>query len=320
MTEPPSPPGVAGERSRQTERRSSEHHRDASANRTNGTRPEPTTGPSLTDSGTAGQFALTLDLENDWYFDGSEYDHLTFAYIDDFIDLIDRLNVPLSVFVVGKTLEQHPVAIDRLASELDTEFHLHSYRHEPAENSFRKELKLGKAAFRNHFGTDPIGYREPYGKIDQEQFPILADEGFEFDSSIFPSYRPGVYNNLDTPLSPYVPENTPKLLEIPLGVFRGLRIPLSQNYLKLFGRPLQKLLSVHPLPETLIYNVHLQDLYRTASHEQLDGLKQKLFTRNLDRSEQILEACVERILSKGYEPVTVTDIHQRHAPVEPPHQ
>lgn len=270
------------------------------------------------DSGTAGrrsaenQFALTLDLENDWYFEDPGYDHLTFEYIDDFIELIDELSVPLSVFVVGETLERHPEAIDRLDSELEAEFHLHSYRHEPTSNTFREELRLGKDAFRNHFGRDPIGYREPYGGIDPGQFPVLADEGFEFDSSVFPSYRPGVYNNLDTPLEPYVPEGVPELLEIPLGVIRGVRIPLSQNYLKLFGRPLLELLSVAPLPNTLVYNVHLQDLYRTESHGKLPGVKRRIMSRNLDRSVEILEESVERIRSNGYEPTKVTDIYSRH--------
>jgi peptidoglycan/xylan/chitin deacetylase (PgdA/CDA1 family) len=261
------------------------------------------------------QFALTLDLENDWYFDDPGYDHLTFEYIEEFIDLIERLSVPLTVFVVGTTLEDHPEAVDRLATELDAEFHLHSYRHEPTRNPFREELRRGKAAFNDHFGHDPVGYREPYGGIDPEQFPVLADEGFAFDSSVFPSYRPGVYNNLDVPLEPYVPDGV-DLLEIPLGVFRGLRIPLSQNYLKLFGRPLVELLSVAPLPRTVVYNIHLQDLFRTASHGKLPRIKRRIINRNLDESVNILEASVERIRSKGYEPVTLTDIHDRYRTLE----
>lgn len=261
------------------------------------------------------QFALTLDLENDWYIDEPGYDHLTFEYIEDFIRLIDELSVPLSVFVVGKTLEKHPDSVDRLASDLDAEFHLHSYRHEPSTNTFREELQLGKEAFRDHFGADPVGYREPYGAIAPEQFPVLADEGFAFDSSVFPSYRPGVYNNLNTPLEPYTPKEAPELLEIPLGVFRGARIPLSQNYLKLFGKPLVRLLSVAPLSNTLVYNVHLQDLYRTESHGKLSGVKQHIINRNLDKSAEILEESVDRIRSRGYEPTTVSEINSRYQPL-----
>ena len=266
---------------------------------------------------TDGSFALTLDLENDWYFNEPGYDHLTFEYIGEFIQLIDSLDVPLSIFVVGKTLEKYPEEIDRLNEELDCEFHLHSYQHETDRNDdFREQLQLGKEAFRNHFGDDPIGYREPYGKIDPAQFSVLADEGFGFDSSIFPSYRPGVYSNLDVPLEPYVPNEAPDLLEIPLGVICGLRIPISQNYLKLFGQPLVRMLPVAPLPETLVYNVHLQDLYRTDSHGKLPGLKRRIIKRNLDQSETILEKSISKIISKGYEPKKISHIYSENTAKE----
>lgn len=258
------------------------------------------------------QFALTLDLENDWYFDEPGYDHLTFEYIDEFIRLIDGLDIPLSVFVVGRTLEQYPEVIDRLRSELDTEFHLHSYGHEMTETTFEADLTAGIAAFTDHFGTAPIGYRAPYGKIDTTDLETLAAEGFLFDSSIFPSYRPGVYRNLDTPLEPYSPEAVPDLLEIPVGVLRGLRIPLSQNYLKLFGRPLLGLLSEQLLPNTLVYNIHLQDLYRTESHDKLDGLKSRIMERNLDRSPELLKEAIQRLHSAGYQPVSMSEIYEQH--------
>ncbi len=259
------------------------------------------------------QLCLTLDLENDWYFEEPGYDHLTLAHLDEFIRLIRRIDVPLSVFVVGKTLERYPEAIDRLATELDCEFHLHSYRHETDDShDFRTELRLGKEAFADHFGRDPVGYRAPYGDIDPAHFPVLAEEGFVFDSSVFPSYRPGVYNNLTVSVEPYVPEGLSGPLEIPIGVFRGLRIPISQNYLKLFGTPLVRLLSVAPLPNTLVYNVHLQDIYRTDSHDRLSGVKKHIINRNLSNSETVLEKGVTRLRSNGYEPTTMTAIAARN--------
>ena len=259
------------------------------------------------------QLCLTLDLENDWYFEEPGYDHLTLEHLDRFIRLIQRIDVPLSVFVVGKTLERYPEAIDRLTDELDCEFHLHSYRHETdGSHDFRTELRLGKEVFINHFGRKPVGYRAPYGDIDPSHFRVLAEEGFVFDSSIFPSYRPGVYNNLTAPTEPYVPAGHSAPLEIPIGVFRGLRIPLSQNYLKLFGTPLLRLLSVTPLPNTLVYNVHLQDLYRTDSHDKLSGVKKHIIKRNLSNSETVLEESIARLRSRGYVPTTMTAIAARN--------
>lgn len=259
-------------------------------------------------------FCLTLDLENDWYFDEPGYDHLTFDYIDEFIDLINGLDVPLSVFVVGRTLERYPETIDQLSERLDCEFHLHSYQHDTSKQyDFGQEVLRGKAAFRNHFGTDPIGYRAPQGNITLEEVGLLEELGFEFDSSVFPSYRPGVYNNLSEPLMPYTPGGAVSMLEIPPGAFPTVRVPTSHSYFKLIGRPLSSLLSVSSLPDVLVYNVHLQDLYKTASHDQLSVPKKWIMKRNLDNSKRIFRKNISTLLSRGYQPVTMTDVYDNYS-------
>ncbi|WP_312854285.1 polysaccharide deacetylase family protein [Natronococcus sp. JC468] len=252
---------------------------------------------------------LTLDLENDWYFDDPEYDHLTFEYIDDYIAQIQRLNVPVTFFVVGKTIERYPEVIDKLDTELDSEFHLHSYQHDTSKSyDFRTEIQRGKDAFEAHFGYEPLGYRAPQGNIAPEEFAILEDEGFAFDSSVFPSYRPGIYSNLDKPLAPYVAEGTEELVEVPIAATPGTRIPVCQSYLKLLGRPYLTYLKYAPLPDPLVFNTHLQDFYQTASHDRLEQPKQSIMKRNLDESLELFADAVERIRGRGYEFGTMADI------------
>ena len=261
---------------------------------------------------------VTLDLENDWYFDEPGYDHLTFEYIEEFIELIQELDVPVTFFVVGRTLERFPEVIDRLEVELECEFHLHSYQHDTTKSyDFRTEIRRGKAVFENLFGFEPVGYRAPQGNIEPAEFEILADEGFQFDSSIFPSYRPGVYSNLDKPLTPYRPDGVDGLLEIPIGATPWTRIPLSQSYLKLLGRPFQAYLERAPLPSPLVYNMHLQDLYRTDSYDKLGQPKRFLFERNVERSEELLRWSVDLFRERGYEFRTMTDVYgtyETHVP------
>ncbi|MDG5761558.1 polysaccharide deacetylase family protein [Natronococcus sp. A-GB1] len=258
---------------------------------------------------------LTLDLENDWYFDDPEYDHLTFEYIDDYIEEMQRLDVPVTFFVVGKTIERYPEVIDKLDTELDSEFHLHSYQHDTSKSyDFRTEIRKGKEAFASHFGSEPTGYRAPQGNIAPAEFAILEDEGFDFDSSIFPSFRPGVYSNLDKPLAPYCPEGTDELVEVPIAATPGTRILVCQSYLKLLGRPYLTYLKYAPLPDPLVFNTHLQDFYETDSHDRLSQPKQSIMKRNLDGSLELFADAVERLRSRGYEFGTMTDVIEAHSP------
>lgn len=258
-----------------------------------------------------GLLCLTLDLENDWHYDDQELDHTIFEHLEDFLGLIGEFDVPLSVFAVGRTLEKFPEEVDRMRSALDCEFHLHSYQHDLSKSyDFETEVRRGMNAYREFFGRDPVGYRAPQGNIEPHEFAILEDLGFDFDSSVFPSYRPGKYNNLTAPTEPFVPDGVSSLVEIPFGAFLGVRIPTSHSYFKLIGRPLSWLLSVGPLPDVLVYNIHVHDLYRTDSHDALATPKRWIMKRNLDNAEAMLRSNIATLLSRGYEPVTTTTVYE----------
>ena len=256
---------------------------------------------------------LTLDLENDWYFDDPALDHLTLDHLDTFIDLVGEIDLPLSIFVVGETLERYPESVERLHTALDCEFHLHSYRHDTTKScDFRDEVRRGVAAFEAHFDERPVGYRAPQGNIEPHEFEILEEEGFAFDSSVFPSFRPGVYNNLDAPLEPFRPNGGDGLLEIPLGVIRGFRIPTALSYVKAIGRPMVPLLRVAALPSVVVYNVHLQDLFRTESHDHLKQPKQTFMLRNMKRAATLFESSLDVLLQRGYRPTTINEVWVSH--------
>jgi len=255
---------------------------------------------------------ITLDLENDWYFDREGYDHLTFDYIDRYVELISSLDVPVSVFVVGETLERYPDDVECIHSRIDSEFHLHSYTHDLSKSyDFREEVGNGVVAFESHFGRRPIGYRAPQGNVERSELCQLDSMGFEFDSSVFPTFRPGIYNNLDAPIVPYRPAETERLVEYPIGVLPWVRIPLSQSYLKLFGRLYLRALERLPLPNVVVFDSHLQDFYRTASHDQLDVPLRLIHMRNLDNSIDLFRSFVRILRQKGYTFVKLTDVHER---------
>lgn len=270
------------------------------------------TKPSLLPTPDEKLACITLDLENDWYLDEPAYDHLTFEYIDQYIDLISDLDIPVSVFVVGKTLEDHPEDVGRIQSGITSDFHLHSYRHDLTKSyDFSKEIESGIDAFESFFNKKPDGYRAPQGNITSTEINQLDEAGFRFDSSIFPSFRPGIYNNLDAPVNPYRPACTDSLVEYPIGTLSSFRIPFSQSYLKLIGRPYLGLLKRITLPRIMVFDSHLQDFYRTASHDQLDTPIRQIHKRNLSNSINLFRKMVQRLHQRGYEFVTLTDVHNR---------
>ncbi|WP_158059003.1 polysaccharide deacetylase family protein [Halorussus halophilus] len=251
---------------------------------------------------------ITLDLENNWTF-GGELEYLVFEHLDEFVGLVRRLDVPLSVFVVGKVLEDRPDVVRRLDAELDVEFHLHSYQHDMTGNvDIGRELRAGTRAFESVLGRDPAGYRAPRFILDKGDLATLSAMEFEFDSSVCPSYRPGVYNNLDAPHRPYYPAEAPDLLEIPVSVHPRLRVPMEQSYLRLFGDPYLKLLEHSRLPKTLVYNCHLHDFFHTAAHERLGRLKRLAFTRNIENSVAVFERFVSLLTEKGYRFRTLSEL------------
>lgn len=254
---------------------------------------------------------ITLDLESDWYVDGSGKSYFTFEYLPEYVEMMQELDVPISVFVVGQLLENRPDVVEMLREKLDTEFHLHSYRHDPEmSQGFRDDLHQGIEAFESFFGHRPRGYRAPLGKITNRQLAILDENGFDFDSSIFPSYRPGAYNNLDAPTEPYRPSTTETLVELPVGVIPYLRVPTAQSYLKLGGRSYLKLLDAIDLPNPLIFVSHLHDFVDTEAHEHRDQPIKAIHKRNIHESIDLFGELVQKLTDSGYHFTTVGEVYE----------
>ena len=253
---------------------------------------------------------ITLDLESDWFVDEPGRTYLTVEFLPEYIELIRELGVPVTVFVVGRLLEERPDVVERLRTELDAEFHLHSYEHDPEmPRGFRTDLRQGIEAFEAFFGCRPQGYRAPLGKLTASQLTTLDREGFAFDSSIFPSYRPRTYNNLTAPVEPYRPDNTEQLVELPVGVVPYFRIPTAQSYLKLGGQPYLRLLDLVKLPDPLVFVSHLHDFFETEAIDSRSQPMKAIQQRNLQQSTTLFAALVDRLTRLGYRFRTVRDAY-----------
>src|SRR5262245_47433632 len=178
---------------------------------------------------------FTLDLEPDFCSHDSHevlLDDNRFGQFRAFL-LTNRMKV--TVFVVGKMLEEGLPVRERF-KDLDTEFELHSYSHNPYAPDSETEILMGKTAFTEYFGRPPRGYRAPNGAISAPGISILSREGFLYDASVFPAWRPELgYNFSHLPVSPWFYEEYPELPELPFAVLPQSRIVISMSFLKLFG-------------------------------------------------------------------------------------
>lgn len=150
--------------------------------------------------------ALSVDLEE--YFqvsnfealiDRDRWDSLPSRVVDSTLRLLDAFDATDSratFFVLGWIAERHSKLVRKIA-ERGHEIACHGYGHELVyelgRDRFRADLRRARAAIEEATGTPLEGYRAPSYSITSASLwalPILVEEGFRFDSSIFPIRHP----------------------------------------------------------------------------------------------------------------------------------
>lgn len=263
---------------------------------------------------------LTMDIESDYgeLLDVRHYEGL--KYLPKLVDYFASKMLPLTCFVQGSLLETHGEYLNPLAS-IDTEFHLHSYSHpRPDKRDFAYEIKAGKEAYIKYFGCQPEGYRAPLGVIEFNDLNLLIKEDFKFDSSIFPAFRPGSFNNSSSPILPYRIGTNQGIIEFPFSVFsRYLRMPLSLSFLKLLGRPYRYLISHFSLPDFIVFNFHLHDIYQLQASKLLNAnnynilyksIYNKIYIQNKVDGYLLLNNFILLLQQRGYSFFKMTDVYK----------
>lgn len=157
------------------------------------------------------------------------------------LNLFEASNVKATFFALGWVAERVP----HLLREIEQQGHeigIHGYYHlqltKISRDEFSMDLQRAVEAVRQcgvkqHLG----GFRAPSFSITKQTmwaFPILEQQGFWYDSSVFPiGFHPD-YGISDAPLAPY--QVTPSLVEFPLSCAEmfGQRLPCCGGaYLRL---------------------------------------------------------------------------------------
>jgi hypothetical protein len=160
-------------------------------------------------------------------------------------------------------------------------------------------------AFEGALGQRPMGYRAPEGRISGDGLKRLAERGFLFDSSVFPSAWPHP-RYLRYPRAPYraIPAG---LIEIPIATGGPARLLLTLSFIKLLGFSwYRRLILKGQVPEPLIFDMHLHDLFVLPAYDQLPMFLKLAYSRNRTKGFSLLRATLTLLRESGYGFTTMT--------------
>ena len=193
----------------------------------------------------------------------------------------------------------------RWRNAIEAEFAIHSFSHDQRSPATLDEVRRAWDAYCDLWSRTPRGYRSPNCLIDTQGLQNLANQGFLYDSSVTPSVRFDQfgYNNWHLRTEPFVFQSMgTRILELPIGCFGGVRMPLVLSYVKLFGlgtfRAAARLL---PLPNIVAVYFHPYDLYAADIADNIPGWKKYAHLRNGHNGLRILEGVIGMLRAGGYQ-------------------
>jgi peptidoglycan/xylan/chitin deacetylase (PgdA/CDA1 family) len=273
--------------------------------------------PALPAGGPPAVACVTLDFEADYGARTGDFEALTrTAELEGLRALFVAERVPLTLFVVTGLLDRFAAA-GPTALALGDDWHAHSHTHAVDDESLAAGIPAAAARFARWRGRPPLGYRAPMGLLRPEDVPRLRAAGYRFSASVFPSLRPGRFDHRRAPTTPLRYANG--LVELPFGVVRGLRLPVSVSYAKLLGPGLLRgVLRAFGLPPVVVVNLHLHDvLDLPASRARLPRALEAVYRLNRGGGLAALRALLAHLRGQGYTFSTMTDLYELCAGARP---
>lgn len=273
--------------------------------------------------------ALTVDVED--YFHVSAFsNHIDRNHWDRYacrveanthalLEMFDQAAVKATFFVLGWVAERYPSLIQEIAAA-GHEVACHGYSHELVYRQspavFREESQRSKHILENITHKPVKGYRAASYSITAKStwaLDILAELGFQYDSSIFPVHhdRYGMPNARREPHVLKTPQGHP-LVEFPLSTFEigRYRLPISGGgYFRLFPYwftryALNRINTTDKLP--FIFYLHPWEIDPNQPRVAAGMLSRFRHYQNLGRCQERLEKLlqdfsfdtVEQVLTK----------------------
>ena len=220
--------------------------------------------------------SLSLDVDNLWSYlkihgdpDWSSRPSYLDRFIPHVLGALEELGLRITFFIVGRdAAEDANGAALRSIATAGHEVGNHSFEHEPWLHTYspeqvRRELQDADAAIRAATGLRPVGFRGPGFSWSPEVLRAVAELGYAFDASTFPTFlgplarayyfatakltpeereqRKALFGGLAEGLRPLDPYRWSlgdgrSLLEIPVTTMPVARLPFHLSYLVYLSR------------------------------------------------------------------------------------
>lgn len=159
------------------------------------------------------------------------------------LELLNRTGTHATFFVLGYVAERDPALIREVAAaghEIACHSYLHRRVHTLTPLEFREDVRRARGVIEDAVGVRVLGFRAPTFSVTLDSLwalDILLEEGFEYDSSIFP-VRHDLYGIPDAPrfLHQRALPSGRSIWEIPMSTVRmaGVNLPaVGGGYLRL---------------------------------------------------------------------------------------
>lgn len=190
--------------------------------------------------------ALTIDIEDYYHVsafekvvrreDWEHYESRVEQNTERVLAMLDEMHVKATFFILGWVAEQYPHLVRRIVSA-QHEVACHGYTHRRiytlTPEEFRHEIRQAKRLIEDAGGAPVMGYRAPSYSVTAQSLwalEILLEEGFKYDSSIFP-IRHDLYGipGHERFAHRLGPQGLRSLVELPLSTVRvcGVNIPVA---------------------------------------------------------------------------------------------
>jgi len=139
------------------------------------------------------------------------------------LDIFDSRKIKSTFFVLGWVAERHPALVREIAQrghEVASHGYSHQLIYQQTPEEFKQETLRSKQILEDQIQTSVLGYRAASYSITKKSLwalDILAESGFVYDSSIFPT-RHDRYGIPDAETSPHtlITPNGSELVEFPI--------------------------------------------------------------------------------------------------------